>query len=79
MKLFTLLFSLLLSTVVKAQDVEMADTFRSDGKIYVVVAVACIVLLVISVYIIGIDRRLRKTEQRIKNNTSVRQQESFIK
>ena len=46
--------------------VEMADTMRSNGKIYVVVAVACIVFAVIAVYLIMIDRKVTRLEK--KNN-----------
>jgi CcmD family protein len=49
-----------------AQDqVEMADTMRSNGKIYVVVAVACVVFAVITAYIITVDRRLTRLEKNI--------------
>lgn len=55
----------LLATVCNAQtDVEMADTFRQDGKIYVVVGVLLIILMGIIVYLIAIDRRLRKLENK---------------
>tara|TARA_R110002124_G_scaffold172474_1_gene340114 strand:- start:381 stop:599 length:219 start_codon:yes stop_codon:yes gene_type:complete len=57
---------LLLSGSVLAQGpegVEMADVMRSNGKIYVVVAVVAIVFAVITVYLISIDRKLRKLEK----------------
>ncbi len=44
--------------------VEMADTMRSNGKIYVVVAVACIVFAVITVYLILIDRKVTRLEKK---------------
>ena len=43
--------------------VEMADQFREDGKIYVVVAVVSTVLLGLIIYAINIDRRLSKLEK----------------
>lgn len=45
------------------EGVEMADVMRSNGKIYVVVAVVAIVFAVITVYLISIDRKLRKLEK----------------
>ena len=43
---------------------EMADTMRSNGKIYVVVAVACIVFTVVAVYLIMIDRKVTRLENK---------------
>lgn len=49
-----------------AQDVEMADTMRSEGKIYVVVAVAFISLAILSFYMIRIERKVTKLEKEMK-------------
>ena len=38
--------------------VEMADTFRSDGKIYVVILVALIILIGIFLYLYRIEKRI---------------------
>ncbi len=46
-------------------EVEMADAMRSNGKIYVVVAVACVVFAIITAYIITVDMKVRRLE---KNN-----------
>lgn len=43
--------------------VEMADTFREEGKIYVVVAVILAILAGLFIYLVIIDRRLRKMEK----------------
>lgn len=53
----------LLPDVLSAQNIEMADTMRSEGKIYVVVVIAFFVLAILSSYLISIDRRLRKMEK----------------
>ena len=45
------------------QPVEMADTFRSSGKIYVVIAVICIIFIGLAIYLFSIDRRLKKIEK----------------
>lgn len=44
-------------------DVEMADTLRSDGKIYVVVACIVIILVGLLAYLFSIDKRLKKIEK----------------
>ncbi len=53
-----------------AGDVEMADRMRSDGKIYVVVAVMCIVFSGLSLYLVWLDRKLAKLEKRIKEKNN---------
>jgi len=60
---------LLIPFVVFAQnnDVEMADTFRTDGKIYVVIGVIGVILLGLILYLIFIDRKVSKMEKKIKN------------
>ncbi|HRD58092.1 MAG TPA: hypothetical protein PK504_08570 [Ferruginibacter sp.] len=51
-----------------AQDkVEMADTFRSNGKIYVVVAVCLTILIGLFIYVTTLDRKLRRMEKEMKN------------
>jgi hypothetical protein len=47
--------------------VEMADKFRADGKIYVVVAIAFVILAGIFTYLIMLDRKLSKLEKDLKN------------
>jgi uncharacterized membrane protein YdbT with pleckstrin-like domain len=43
-------------------ETEMADKFRADGKIYVVIAVICILFAVLFSYLIRIDGKVRKME-----------------
>ncbi|MHB8261661.1 MAG: CcmD family protein [Bacteroidia bacterium] len=45
---------------------QMADTFRSEGKIYVVVLVLSIVFACLATYLIIIDRKLKKLEDKVK-------------
>ncbi len=54
---------MLLSAQAFSQNVEMAETMRSEGKIYVVVAVAAIVILVLGIYMISIDRKVSRLEK----------------
>ncbi len=46
--------------------VEMADQLRSNGKIYVVVAVLSTVLLGMIFYAVTLDRRINKLERETK-------------
>lgn len=49
-----------------AQDIEMADMLRKNGKIYVVVGVIAIIFVGLVVYLVSIDRRLTKIEKEEK-------------
>ena len=46
--------------------VEMADKFRADGKIFVVVAVVVLILLGIFWYVARLDRKITKLEKEVK-------------
>lgn len=52
-----------------AQDnnVEMADSLRNNGKIYVVVICIVIILLGLLAYLFAIDKRLKKIEKESHN------------
>lgn len=58
-----LLFLVLQSIAQNPNAVEMADTLRSSGKIYVVVAVMSVVFIGIAIYLFTIDNRLKKIEK----------------
>lgn len=62
-RLISLLF-ILLSFSALAQDAQMADGMRADGKIYVVVTVLSIAFVCLAAYLIFIDRKLKKLEER---------------
>ncbi|HXB12618.1 MAG TPA: CcmD family protein [Bacteroidia bacterium] len=51
-----------------AGNVEMADSFTSSGKIYVVVTVVLIILAGLLLYVISIDRKLTKLEKEIEKS-----------
>lgn len=63
-----LLITMLYSVMVKAQETttepQMADHFRSEGKIYVVITVLAIIFVCLAGYLITIDRKLRKLEKK---------------
>jgi len=67
MKSFLSIFILLyLSGTTLAQDkVEMADVFRANGKIYVVVAVLSLILIGIFLFLINLDRKVKKMEKEV--------------
>ncbi len=57
----------LISFIGQAQDsVEMADKFREDGKIYVVISVVAIILVGLFIYLFRLDRKITDLEKRIK-------------
>ncbi|MEP7165887.1 MAG: CcmD family protein [Ferruginibacter sp.] len=59
-----LLCALLAGSNLIAQDkVEMADVMRSNGKIYVVVAVCLIILIGLFFYVMMLDRKISKIEK----------------
>ena len=64
--LFTILFAIVI-TAIHAQDKvnepEMADTFRSNGKIYVVIAVILTIFAGIIIYLIRLDRKMSRIEK----------------
>lgn len=60
--LLSFLFSHLLLLAQNGK-VEMADTMRSNGKIYVVVAVIIAIFAGIIIYLVRLDRKLTKLEK----------------
>lgn len=65
-KIILFLAIFLIPFLCKAQEVEpeMADAFRSDGKIYVVITVISIVFMCIIGYLVYLDIKLRKLEKK---------------
>lgn len=50
-----------------AQQIEMADRMRQDGKIYVVVGCVLVVLAGMIVYLVSIDRKVSRLEKQYKD------------
>jgi hypothetical protein len=46
---------------------EMADAFRADGKIYVVVAVISIVFIGLAIWLFRLDRKISRLEKNQKS------------
>lgn len=65
MKRFILLVLLILPVLAQAQDPEMADTMRSEGKIYVVVAVILVIMAGLIAYLVTIDRKATRLEKKL--------------
>jgi hypothetical protein len=57
----------MISGLAAAQPVEMADGLRANGKIYIVVIIAAMVISITGMYIISIDRKLTRLEKKISN------------
>ena len=61
-----LLAALMTGNTLFAQDnssVEMADMMRSNGKIYVVVAVCLLILIGLFLYVMMLDRKISRLEK----------------
>jgi len=61
-KIVAAILAFLMPVAAFAQGVDMADTLRSEGKIYVVVGVIAIIFIGIVVYLFTLDRRISKIE-----------------
>ncbi len=61
------ILSILIQVVSAQETIEMADKMRSEGKIYVVVAVIAIILTGLFIYLFSIDRKI----SRLEKNTSL--------
>jgi uncharacterized membrane protein len=53
-----------------AQEIEMADGLRSDGKIYVVVAVLVVILLGLITYLVTVDRKVTRLEKKLNDKNT---------
>ena len=66
-KLFVVTALLFINFLSQAQEttdtVDMADTMRSNGKIYVVVAVILTIFAGIIIYLIRLDKKMTKLEK----------------
>ncbi|MCE7864566.1 MAG: CcmD family protein [Bacteroidetes bacterium CHB5] len=64
-KFLRLLCLLILPVSAWAQPIEMADTMRSEGKIYVVVAILLLIFAGLITYLILLDRKISKIEKKL--------------
>jgi hypothetical protein len=63
---FVIALGFYLNTYAQNEPVEMADVMRSNGKIYVVVAVVALIMGGILAYLIVLDRKITKLEKENK-------------
>ena len=70
-KIMDILANLLLSLTVFLNNtllqIPMADAFRSDGKIFVVVGIVLILLIGFFLYLWRVDKKIDKLEEELKN------------
>jgi hypothetical protein len=68
-KIITLFLLLLFSVAGFTQDTKgvMADTMRSNGRIYVVVAVVTTILIGLILYVFRLDHKISKLEKEAKS------------
>ena len=64
-----ILTGLLLSIITTANaQTENPDFMRSTGKIYVVIAVLCVIFIGIVLFLINLDRKITRLENEVKNS-----------
>lgn len=56
---------LISNTLFAQQEVEMADTMRSNGKIYVVVSILIVIFVGIVGFLFFMDRKITRLEKRL--------------
>lgn len=68
-RILTLIIALFSSLNLLAQDgqIEMADTLRADGKIYIVVICILIILIGLLIYLFKLDGRLKMLEKKSRD------------
>lgn len=64
-RVIAVFYFLLFTLLTNAQAVEMADTMKANGKIYVVIAVMLTILAGLVLYLIRLDRKISKLEKNI--------------
>ena len=65
LKLFACISAFLLTCPAKAQAIEMSEGMRSEGKIYVVVAIVLVILAGLILYVFTLDRKASRLEQKL--------------
>lgn len=70
---FLILLAIQLSSLcaqAQSEGVEMADTLRQEGKIYVVVIVVVIIFTGLLTYVFILDKKIGKLEKEINNQNT---------
>lgn len=70
-RILSLMF-FLCALVISAQETvsapQMADNFRSEGKIYVVITVIAMIFAALVIFLIAIERKVKKLENQINKD-----------
>jgi uncharacterized transporter YbjL len=68
-KKISLLLLVFMTGLLNAQATEpqMADTFRAEGKIYVVITVIGMIFAALVIFMVILERKLKKLEDKIKS------------
>jgi len=64
-KRFFFLLTTLFPFLAEAQSAEMADQFRSDGKIYVVISVIALIFISLVAFLIYLERKVSRIEKEL--------------
>jgi len=62
-RLISILTFIFLAFFANAQDVNMADVMKENGKIYVVIAVMLTILAGLVLYLVRLDRKISRLEK----------------
>lgn len=60
-----ILLALGFNGIAQQADIEMADQFRADGKIYVVISVVLLILIGLFLYLFNLGKKISKLEKEI--------------
>lgn len=63
--LYLIYLGIFLPLFSSAQETEMADTFRSNGKIYVVIAVMAVILTGLFIYLFMVGNKVSRLEKKL--------------
>jgi len=64
-----LFFLPFLSLAQETAQTEMADTFRAEGKIYVVIAVMTIILIGLFIYLFSLGKKVSDLEKKLSGKS----------
>jgi hypothetical protein len=65
---FLLIFCSIALNAQENQGPNMADKFRNDGKIYVVISVISIIFFSIVLFLIYLERKIKRLEDKLKDH-----------
>ncbi|MBS1544537.1 MAG: CcmD family protein [Bacteroidetes bacterium] len=71
LSIFLVLMTSLLAHA-QPEEIEMADGMRAEGKIYVVVAILVVILLGLIGYLVLLDRKTSRLEEKYEGNRQSR-------